>query len=90
MVVNSSGETGCPLHDSAAVAFLLAPELFTTIEQPVRVVTEGIAIGQTIHGNDTREYVSSAWEDVRRSTICTDVDGQGVLDLCLKILRQRS
>ena len=85
-----SGETVCPLHDSAAVAFLLAPELFTTIEQPVRVVTEGIAIGQTIHGNDTREYVSSAWNGVRRSTICTDVDGQGVLDLCLTILRQRS
>lgn len=84
-----SGETVCPLHDSAAVAFLLAPELFTTIEQPVRVVTEGIAIGQTIHGNDTREYVSSAWNGVRRSTICTDVDGQGVLDLCLTILRQR-
>ncbi len=85
-----SGETVCPLHDSAAVAFLLAPELFTTIDQPVRVVTEGIAIGQTIHSDDTREYVSSAWDDVRHSTICIDVDGQGVLDPCLKILGQRS
>jgi inosine-uridine nucleoside N-ribohydrolase len=81
-----SGRFECPLHDSAAIAYLLAPDLFTRINQPVRAVTEGIAMGQTIHGDDLREYVSSEWDDVAESTICIDVDGQAVLELCRNIL----
>ena len=81
-----SGRFECPLHDSAAVAFLLSPDLFTTTSQPVRAVTEGIAMGQTIHSDDVREYISSAWNGVLDSTICTGVDGPAVLALCLHIL----
>jgi inosine-uridine nucleoside N-ribohydrolase len=81
-----SGRFECPLHDSAAIAYLLAPDLFATINQPVRAVTEGIAMGQTIHGDDLREYVSSAWDDVADSTICIGVDGPAVLELCRSIL----
>ncbi len=76
-----SGEYQCPLHDSCTVAYLLQPELFTTIQQPVRVVTEGIAIGQTIHSNDIRRYVSQEWDDIPASTVCTDVDAEAVLNL---------
>lgn len=76
-----SGKPECPLHDSCAVAYLLRPDLFTTIRQPVRVVTEGIAIGQTIHGNDDRDYVSEAWDNVPSCTVCTGVDAQAVLEL---------
>lgn len=83
-----SGKLQCPLHDSSAVAYLLRPELFTTIHQPVRVVTEGIAIGQTIHGKDDRKYVSDAWDGVPESTVCTDVDAGAVLDLYLSTSRQ--
>jgi inosine-uridine nucleoside N-ribohydrolase len=36
------------LHDSSAVAYLLDPSLFTTRTSPVRVVCDGIAVGQTI------------------------------------------
>jgi hypothetical protein len=43
-------------------------------------------MGQTIHGDDLREYVSSEWDDVAESTICIDVDGQAVLELCRNIL----
>ena len=53
-------------------------------------MTAEIAIGQTIHVSGMREYVSSAEDYKRRSTICTDVDGQGVLDFFLGILKQRS
>ena len=63
------------------MAYLLRPDLFTTIRQPVRVVTEGIAIGQTIHGNDDRDYVSEAWDNVPSCTVCTGVDAQAVLEL---------
>jgi inosine-uridine nucleoside N-ribohydrolase len=81
-----SGRFECPLHDSAAIAYLLAPDLFATVKRPVRAVTEGIAMGQTIHGDDLREYVSSAWDDVADSTICIGVDGPAVLELCRSIL----
>ncbi|MCG8415329.1 MAG: nucleoside hydrolase [Pseudomonadales bacterium] len=76
-----SGEYQCPLHDSCAVAFLLRPDLFTTVQQPVRVVSEGIAIGQTIHSNDIRRYVSEEWDGIPKSNVCTAVDAAGVLDL---------
>lgn len=76
-----SGKFECPLHDSCAVAYFLQPHLFKTIAQPVRVVTDGIAIGQTIHSNDLRDYVSEAWDDVPKSTVCIDVEAQEVLDL---------
>ncbi len=76
-----SGKFECPLHDSSAVAYFLKPELFSTIYQPVRVVTEGIALGQTIHGDQLRAYVTDAWDHTPPSTICTKVDGPAVLDL---------
>jgi purine nucleosidase len=82
-----SGKPQCPLHDSSAVAYLLRPELFTTISHPVRVVTEGIAIGQTIHSNDDRKYVSEAWDNIPDSTLCTDVDAAAVLQFYLSTLR---
>lgn len=76
-----SGKYECPLHDSCAVAYLLNPDLFTTIRQPVRVVTTGIALGQTIHGNGLRAYVTDAWDNTPDSTICTQVNSSAVLAL---------
>jgi inosine-uridine nucleoside N-ribohydrolase len=76
-----SGKFECPLHDSSAVAYFLRPELFTTIRQPVRVATEGIALGQTIHGDKVRAYLSDAWDDITPSTICTAVNAAAVLEL---------
>ena len=76
-----NGSYDCPLHDSCAVAYLLRPDYFTTISRPVRVVTEGIALGQTIHGNDLREYVTDAWNDIPECTLCIDVDADSVLAL---------
>ncbi len=77
-----SGKFECPLHDSSAVAYLLKPELFSTLSAPVRVVTEGIAIGQTIKGDLNRPYVSEAWNNLPSCTICTGVHAAGVLELC--------
>ncbi|MFT7015225.1 MAG: inosine-uridine nucleoside N-ribohydrolase, partial [Pseudohongiellaceae bacterium] len=57
------------------------PDLFTTIRQPVRVVTEGIALGQTIHGNSLRTYVPDAWDNGADCTICTQVNAPAVLAL---------
>tara|TARA_B110000093_G_scaffold173143_1_gene204919 strand:+ start:612 stop:1577 length:966 start_codon:yes stop_codon:yes gene_type:complete len=76
-----NGKHECPLHDSCAVAYLLNPDLFTTIQQPVRVVTEGVDLGQTVHGNDLRAYVTDTWNNGADCTICTQVNAPAVLAL---------
>ena len=46
---DSMGVTGgFYVHDPSAVAFLIDPGIFSTGTARVRVVTEGIALGQTI------------------------------------------
>ncbi|MFK7863760.1 MAG: nucleoside hydrolase [Pseudohongiellaceae bacterium] len=82
-----NGVYECPLHDSSAIAYLINPDLFTTISAPVRVVTSGIAHGQTIHGDSTRDYVTNTWRNIPPSRICTQVDSNGVLALYKKTLQ---
>ncbi|MGK3142584.1 nucleoside hydrolase [Pantoea sp. C2G6] len=42
------GFDGMALHDTLAIAWLALPEAFTLTESPLRVITEGIACGQTV------------------------------------------
>ena len=52
---DSMGVTGgFYVHDPSAVAYLIDPGIFSTDTARVRVVTEGIAIGQTIADSRTR------------------------------------
>jgi purine nucleosidase len=76
-----SGKNECPLHDSSAVAYLLNPDLFITIRRPVRVVTTGIAMGQTIHGDKLNAYVTDTWDNASNCTICTQVNSFAVLEM---------
>jgi purine nucleosidase len=68
----------CPIHDSSAVACLLYPDLYRTITAPVRVVSEGIAMGQTIHGERPDTYASDAWLERPGCQVCTHVDAASV------------
>ena len=73
---------GIPVHDSSAVAYLLDPTLFTTRGGPIRVVTEGIAIGQTIQAPNTRRFPpNNAWEGLPDHKICIDGDADRFLEL---------
>ncbi len=76
-----SGVHACAVHDSSAVAYLLAPELFTTRLAGVRVVTEGPAMGQTVWSDPATDYQTGDWNDLPACRICTDVDAAGLLDL---------
>lgn len=76
-----SGSTDCPIHDSSAVAYLLQPDLFTTQAVTVRVVTEGMAMGQTIHATPGAHYETDAWDNRPPCNICTAVDAAGLRDL---------
>ncbi len=63
------------------MAYLLRPDLFITIATGVRVVTGGLAIGQTIFGDPDAGYESPAWKDQPVCTICTGVNPEKVLEL---------
>jgi len=76
----------CPIHDSSAVACLLQPALYETAEGPVRVVTEGVALGQGILGEHPQHYLSGAWRDRPACRVARTVDADGVRRLYLESL----
>ncbi len=76
-----TGRRACAVHDSSAVAYLLAPQLFTTRSVQVRVVTNGPALGQTVWGDPEVRYQVGDWGDLPRVRICTGVDAAGMLGL---------
>lgn len=67
-------------HDPSAIAYLIHPELFTTVRRRVRVDTSSsYGTGQIIVDRDGKFY------DGVETTICTRVDTAGVL----KLFRER-
>lgn len=81
-----TGRFECSTHDPSAVAYLLAPTIFETRTAVVRVVTEGIAMGQTIWADPAANYETSAWSDLPTCNICTGVDSHALLSLYTKTL----
>ena len=80
--LQATGLPGIPVHDSSAIAYLIDPTLFTTRSGPIRVVTEGIAIGQTIQMPNTRRFPpGNAWEGRPDNKICIDGDADRFLTL---------
>ena len=77
----SIGIDGICVHDSSAVAYLIAPELFETRSGPIRVVMEGIAYGQTIQKADRRGHPPGAWDNRPSHKICIDVQREAFLNL---------
>lgn len=75
------GLDGCCLHDVAAAACLVQPELFATQRGPVRVVTEGIAIGQTIQQPAAARFPGNEWDHAPAQQACHAVNAAGVLEL---------
>ncbi|MDP5052195.1 MAG: nucleoside hydrolase, partial [Congregibacter sp.] len=81
-----NGTRSCPMHDSSAVAYLLSPEHYQIETGPTRVVSEGIAMGQTILGLHPDRYASNAWQGRPDCRICTGVDANAVKALYLQTL----
>ena len=84
--VRISGKRECPMHDSSAVALLLEPSLYRTRDTAVRVVTEGVSIGQTVAGDPMADYATDAWQGKPLCQVCVDVDSDKVLDLYKRTL----
>lgn len=73
-------EGGC-IHDVAAAIRMVEPGLFQTISGPVRVVTEGIAIGQTVLCPEGMPFPAGAWDGVPSQRACIQVDSEAMLRL---------
>jgi inosine-uridine nucleoside N-ribohydrolase len=79
---NATGIDGVFGHDSSAVAYAMDPTLYKIRKGPVRVVTEGIAKGQTIQRQVTRRFpAATAWDNRPDATVCVDVDADRFLKL---------
>ncbi|ROT97828.1 nucleoside hydrolase [Histidinibacterium lentulum] len=76
------GVDGCYVHDPAAVAYALDPGLFEITEGPVRVIRDGIAMGQTIQADPAIPYPpGSAWEGRPVQNVARQANASAILDL---------
>ena len=81
------GIEGCCVHDAAAVAFVIDPSLFTLRRGSVRVVTEGIALGQTCQKAEGELFGPSAWDDQPIQAVTVAVDGARLLELYAQTMK---
>lgn len=75
------GMDGCHVHDPSAIAYVIDPALFTLRDGPVRVVTEGPAIGHTLQKFDGRRHPHDEWADYRAQRVGVAVDDGALLAL---------
>jgi inosine-uridine nucleoside N-ribohydrolase len=75
------GLAGMQTHDPAAIAYVIDPTLFITERGPVRVVTEGIAEGQTILDRRQKWYHPTPWSNQPPVNVCVGVDSERLLAL---------
>jgi purine nucleosidase len=73
-------EGGFFVHDPSAVMYLIDPSLFTVRQAPVRVVREGIAIGQTIMPAHDYQLEMAPWRGRPLVTTASDVDVKRFLE----------
>ncbi|WP_458525764.1 nucleoside hydrolase [Onishia taeanensis] len=81
------GIDGCCPHDSCALAYLIQPELFTTVKGHLNVVTEGTAEGQTVFAPEGREFLAPRWSQTPLANVCLSADGPGVIDWIVDTLK---
>ncbi|MDW5375558.1 nucleoside hydrolase [Halomonas sp. HP20-15] len=80
------GIDGCCPHDSCALAWLMKPELFTTVDGHLTVVTEGDAEGQTIFAPADRPFIAEHWSRTPKAQVCLNADGPAVIDWIVETL----
>jgi inosine-uridine nucleoside N-ribohydrolase len=82
------GLEGIFVHDSSTISYLLAPELYTWVELPIRVdCGHSFCRGKTQPAEHVSDH-ETAWSTRRPVRILTEVDGRAVVDLELERLRR--
>ena len=81
------GIVGCCVHDAAAVAYVIDPSLFETRRGSIRVITDGIALGQTCQKVEGELFGPSAWDDQPIQAITVGVNEAGLLKLYAETMK---
>jgi inosine-uridine nucleoside N-ribohydrolase len=66
-------------HDASAVACALDASRFQTQHGALRVVTDGLALGQTIQSRRGHRHAAPDWNGLPEQQVCVAVDATGVL-----------
>ncbi len=66
-------------HDASAVACALDRSPFSLRPGPVRVVTDGIAVGQTIQVPHGYRFPATDWDGIPTQSVCVGVDAERLL-----------
>ncbi|MEL1215582.1 nucleoside hydrolase [Aeromonas caviae] len=75
------GMAGCHVHDPSAIAYVIDPALFTLRKGPVRVITEGPAIGHTLQKFDDTRHPHDEWAHCPAQQVGIAVRDQALLAL---------
>ncbi len=81
-----AGIEGIFMHDPATIAYVLNPELFTTVASPVRVETESFSRGKTWPLLRPTDMAPEAWQGRPNINICTEVNAVEVMNLIEELL----
>ena len=76
-------------HDPTAMAYLVDHSLFATEKRAIRVVTDGISIGDVIAAKSVHYRTPGPWYGVPLANITTSVDSFGVMNLIEDTLTKR-
>ncbi len=77
---------GFYVHDPSAVMYLIDSDIFKIREGPVRVLTAGIGIGQTIMATYDYHRELEAWKDQPVTSAAVDVDADAFLAAYRKVM----
>ena len=89
---NFFGEEGMPTHDSSAITYFLDRSLFSIVNYPIKVETEGISRGKTWMGTGISRNEGGPserlkpWEGRKNINVCIDVNAEKVISLILERL----
>jgi len=81
---------GFYVHDPSAVMYLIDPTLFQLIKGPIRVVTDGIAIGQTIMPAYDYQLQLGPWKDKPFVNAAIGVDADRFLKVFEAVMEKGS
>jgi purine nucleosidase len=85
--INAEGiEGGFYVHDPSAVMYLINPDLFRMKRGPVRVVTSGIGIGQTIIATYAHHLELDAWKNQAFASAAIEVDESAFFEAYRRIM----
>ncbi|MTD28160.1 nucleoside hydrolase [Erwinia sorbitola] len=83
----SNGIEGMSLHDTLTIAYLHNPAWFGVTEAPVRVVTEGVSLGQTLRQLGSVASLDNPFAGSRAQKLCLSVDVERVKEHFLATLK---